>query len=183
MNLASRLVSIIAHFTAFYLELSPRWPDGQYLLIVLNDAVRYPNVQSPFWLGVSQLDLVRGIAILSVIEYHAVAVPIQNVWASSFDYVFKRIGWMGVDLFFVLSGFLIGGRLTQGFLKTGDIRIRRFLVRRMFKIWPAYYPFIIFQLWAGRHSWASFAWQNLLNITRCFSLRAFRMKRTDYLGH
>jgi peptidoglycan/LPS O-acetylase OafA/YrhL len=113
---------------------------------------------------VSQLDFIRGIAILSVIEYHVVTVPTGNFLVRGFEYFFKRVGWMGVDLFFVLSGFLIGGLLIQEFIQTGNIRIRRFLVRRMFKIWPAYYLFIIFQLCARRHPWGSFAWQNILNI-------------------
>lgn len=113
---------------------------------------------------VPQLDFIRGLAILLVLEFHFVTVPVQNPLARAFEFIFKRAGWMGVDLFFVLSGFLVGGLLIQELFKTGSIRIRRFLVRRMFKIWPAYYAYILFQLCLRRHPINSFAWQNILNI-------------------
>ena len=48
-------------------------------------------------------------------------------------------GWTGVDLFFVLSGFLIGGLLFAEAKKTNRIRVGRFLYRRGMKIYPAYY--------------------------------------------
>ena len=111
-----------------------------------------------------QLDFVRGIAILAVMEYHFETVPVANVWARGFEHFFKRTGWMGVDLFFVLSGFLVGGLIIQELLKTGNLRIRRFLLRRMFKIWPAYYCYLLLQICIGKHPLGSFAWQNLLNI-------------------
>jgi len=57
---------------------------------------------------VIQLDFVRGIAILVVMAYHFHTVPVHNPVARVFDFVGKRIGWIGVDLFFVLSGFLVG---------------------------------------------------------------------------
>ena len=113
---------------------------------------------------VMQLDFVRGIAILLVMEFHFLTVPIQNPLARAFEFFFKRIGWMGVDLFFVLSGFLVGGLLIQELLKARSIRIRRFLFRRMFKIWPAYYFYILFQICVRKHPLETFAWQNILNI-------------------
>jgi peptidoglycan/LPS O-acetylase OafA/YrhL len=113
---------------------------------------------------VVQLDFVRGIAILLVMEFHFLTVPVQNPVARGFEFFFKRIGWVGVDLFFVLSGFLVGGLLVQELLKAESIRIGRFLLRRMFKIWPAYYLYILFQIVVHKHPLESFAWQNILNI-------------------
>src|SRR5262249_31467789 len=52
------------------------------------------------------------------------------------------IGWSGVDLFFVLSGFLIASLLFNEFKLTGGIDVRRFLIRRGFKIYPAFYSLI-----------------------------------------
>ena len=46
---------------------------------------------------------------------------------------------MGVDLFFVLSGFLVSGLLFREWKETGKLRIGRFLIRRGFKIYPAFY--------------------------------------------
>jgi peptidoglycan/LPS O-acetylase OafA/YrhL len=50
-----------------------------------------------------------------------------------------RVGWIGVDLFFVLSGFLISRLLFQELERTGQIRLGRFWLRRGFKIWPSYF--------------------------------------------
>ena len=51
----------------------------------------------------------------------------------------KGLGWTGVDLFFVLSGFLIGGLLLSELEQFKKIKIIRFLLRRGLKIWPSYY--------------------------------------------
>ncbi len=113
---------------------------------------------------VIQLDFVRGLAILAVMEVHFLTVPVANPMARAFEYLGKQLGGMGVDLFFVLSGFLVGGLLVQELIKTGTLRTRRFLLRRIFKIWPAYYLYILFQICVRRHPLNTFAWQNILNI-------------------
>lgn len=77
-----------------------------------------------------ELDFLRGVAILLVMLRH-----------QPFHGLFFRIGWTGVDLFFVLSGFLVSGLLIQEFQQTGHIRPGRFLIRRGFKIYPLYYLF------------------------------------------
>jgi peptidoglycan/LPS O-acetylase OafA/YrhL len=80
------------------------------------------------------LDVLRGIAILLVLGRHAPYVeysPYLNLWF--------RIGWSGVDLFFVLSGFLISGLLFTEFKRSGTIDVKRFWIRRGFKIYPAFY--------------------------------------------
>jgi peptidoglycan/LPS O-acetylase OafA/YrhL len=56
---------------------------------------------------------------------------------------FQLIGWVGVDLFFVLSGFLVSGLLFDEHDATGTLEIRRFLIRRGFKIVPAFYVLIV----------------------------------------
>lgn len=56
---------------------------------------------------------------------------------------FNRGGWVAVDLFFVLSGFLVSGLLYSEYKKNGQIKVKRFLIRRGFKIYP---PFIFFML-------------------------------------
>ena len=53
-----------------------------------------------------------------------------------------NFGWVGVDLFFVLSGFLVSGLLFQEYQRHGKIRVGRFLIRRGFKIYPSFYVFI-----------------------------------------
>ena len=82
------------------------------------------------------LDILRAIAILLVLVGHGHEVPL-------FLKPINNFGWAGVDFFFVLSGFLIGGLLLNDIKKTGSIRIYRFYIRRGFKIWPSYYIFIL----------------------------------------
>jgi peptidoglycan/LPS O-acetylase OafA/YrhL len=79
-----------------------------------------------------QLDLLRGIAVLLVIADHY----------PYFDF-FHRVGWAGVDLFFVLSGFLISGLLFSDWKKNGRLSIGRFFIRRGFKIYPPFYAFLL----------------------------------------
>lgn len=81
------------------------------------------------------LDVLRGIAVLMVILFHHLIYV--NGTASILPF-----GWMGVDLFFVLSGFLIGGLMLREFAATGEIHVARFLIRRGLKIWPAFYFFL-----------------------------------------
>lgn len=77
------------------------------------------------------LDFLRGIAILGVMCRH-----------SYMDGVLVSAGGYGVDLFFVLSGFLVAGLLFSEYQKTGNAGIRRFLIRRGFKIYPAFYIYL-----------------------------------------
>jgi peptidoglycan/LPS O-acetylase OafA/YrhL len=78
-----------------------------------------------------RLDVLRAIAILLVLFRHADGPTIL-----------KNVGWTGVDLFFVLSGFLISGILFTEYKRTGGISWGRFFIRRGFKIYPAFYAMI-----------------------------------------
>ena len=82
-----------------------------------------------------QLDILRAIAVLMVIGYHW---P-EYCPAPWFIRPLQRCGWAGVDLFFVLSGFLVSGLLFREHSKYGSVRVGRFLIRRGFKIYPAFY--------------------------------------------
>src|SRR5688572_8009182 len=81
----------------------------------------------------NSVDLLRGIAVLLVICRHwNIAEPIT------------RAGWMGVDLFFVISGFLISGLLFSELEKGGKPDLWRFFVRRGFKIYPLFFLLVLF---------------------------------------
>jgi peptidoglycan/LPS O-acetylase OafA/YrhL len=89
------------------------------------------------------LDVLRGVAILLVIFFHGVLDSHHVGKLRPLVGELQRFGWTGVDLFFVLSGFLVGGLLLKEVHDTSQVRSGRFLVRRAFKIWPAYYVLLL----------------------------------------
>jgi len=89
------------------------------------------------------LDVLRGVAVLLVFGRH-LELPRPPGIAGHFAEAWFRLGWLGVDLFFVLSGFLIGGLLLSEVQHHGRIDIPRFFVRRGLKIYPPYLAFIAY---------------------------------------
>ena len=111
-----------------------------------------------------EIDFVRGIAILLVMADHF-HKPVTGIYPlDAFSNAVGAGGGHGVDLFFVLSGYLVGGLLLREYRDTGTLKPGRFLLRRMFKIWPAYYFLIFFQLFARRHPPSTFFWQNFFHL-------------------
>lgn len=88
------------------------------------------------------LDMLRAVAVLMVFTRH-----IEGAW------VICRFGWAGVDLFFVLSGFLVSGLLFHEYQETRRIQPGRFLLRRGFKIYPQFYLMTALTM-AGAWLWA-----------------------------
>ena len=89
---------------------------------------------------VPELDGLRGLAILLVLLGHYFAVPGIGA-ASLLNGYWFRLGWTGVDLFFVLSGFLIGGILLE--VRNSPNYFKTFYARRFFRIIPLYYVWIL----------------------------------------
>ena len=79
------------------------------------------------------LDLIRAAAIGWVMIYHGSLFGL-----TSQDHWLVRFGWMGVDLFFVLSGFLIAGQLLAPFARGSRPSYPRFFGRRLLRTLPAY---------------------------------------------
>lgn len=94
-----------------------------------------------------QLDLLRALAIVLVLGHHmSPAPPELPALVQDFLSGWRKVGWIGVDLFFVLSGFLISGLLYKEYAETGGFHLGRFLVRRGLKIYPSYYAFLVLSL-------------------------------------
>lgn len=89
------------------------------------------------------IDLLRALAIVTVMLYHlgshGIALP---AWVEH--------GWMGVDLFFVLSGYLIGWQVLRTVAQGGAPRWGRFLLDRALRILPAYYAVLILYVLLGQ---------------------------------
>jgi peptidoglycan/LPS O-acetylase OafA/YrhL len=91
------------------------------------------------------LDVLRFVAVLLVLVHHMTPFP-----PPPYPFGVGRVllglaegGWCGVDLFFVLSGFLVSGLLFREYQRLGDVSFARFFVRRGLKIYPAFYVMLV----------------------------------------
>lgn len=131
-----------------------------------------------------ELDGLRAIAVLGVIFAHCASVFIipeqlteQKIWHILMS------GWVGVELFFVLSGFLITGILIDNFFMKN--RLKKFYIRRSLRIFPLYYllltlcflTFLLFQSpieISPRHNLLLFFylgnWEEFFNFPRYYIL-------------
>jgi peptidoglycan/LPS O-acetylase OafA/YrhL len=92
------------------------------------------------------LDGLRGVAILMVMLFHYFQFDSSSSPPLRFTYKLFQSGWAGVNLFFVLSGFLITGILLDS--KGSPRYFRNFYIRRVLRIFPLYYAslFLLFVL-------------------------------------
>src|ERR1035441_10659027 len=88
------------------------------------------------------LDGIRGIAIGLVIISHACSGIGANSAVGQVLGPLAQSGWVGVDLFFVLSGYLITGILLRSRAASPVTYFRTFYMRRFFRIFPLYYSFL-----------------------------------------
>ena len=86
------------------------------------------------------LDLLRAVAIVWVMAYHVTSYGVVLPAPAEF-------GWMGVDLFFVLSGYLIGGQAFAACLAPDGPRWGQFMARRAWRVLPAYLAVLALYLW------------------------------------
>src|SRR5262249_34219638 len=108
---------------------------------LLGDVASAQRVETRSGQHLQHLDGLRGVAIAMVMVYHfvdllgaiAAGTPaVERLWLSA-----CKIGWGGVDLFFVLSGYLITGILIDA--KGARNYFGAFYMRRTLRIFPLYY--------------------------------------------
>ncbi|NOT87442.1 MAG: acyltransferase [Lysobacter sp.] len=92
------------------------------------------------------LDLLRAIAVVWTMLFHSFLVGgLGEDWSW-----LSRYGWMGVDLFFVLSGFLIGAQVLKPLASGSRFSFKDFYARRAFRILPAFFAVLaLYLLWPG----------------------------------
>ena len=83
---------------------------------------------------IPSLDILRTLAIALVFTTHF-GIFAEGDWFAKVG----PFGWAGVDLFFVLSGYLIAGQLLRALRSRGKISLRDFYVRRGLRIWPNFF--------------------------------------------
>jgi peptidoglycan/LPS O-acetylase OafA/YrhL len=110
------------------------------------------------------LDVVRGVAIVLALGWHFSKEPSGNVVLDALQTPGRLFGWAGVDLFFVLSGFLVGQLVLREQARTGAFDGRRFTARRALKLWPVLYVFLAVHAVVGDEPWGSYLWQNALHV-------------------
>jgi len=142
---------------------------------------------------IPELDGARGLAILLVMVLHFTmegGIQETNV---EIDCLFMRaaqFGWIGVDLFFVLSGFLITGILLDA--KGSKGYFRNFYIRRALRIFPLYYGFLAFWFFGlpRLYTWPAdivypvrqlWSWIYLTNISQ--AIRHTLAAAPPYTGH
>lgn len=124
------------------------------------------------------IDGLRAIAILYVLIFHCFFFT-QYAFAEKQEFLNFINGlplilhWVwqgdkGVDIFFVISGFLIGQHLMQEFKRNSTVNIKRFYLKRIFRIMPLYVFAIILYGSTGKGN-AEYFWANLLLINNFLS--------------
>lgn len=119
------------------------------------------------------IDGIRALSIILVLVYHAflvydIANPNENVTSILAQ---LGVGWAwawngdkGVDVFFVMSGFLISGILLRQYDKEGRLNLKNFYIRRYLRLTPAYYFMLtLYWLLSGHNSDA--VWANYLYVS------------------
>ncbi len=130
------------------------------------------------------LDGIRALAILWVVAFHAGWYAWFTLPRGAYAALLRMPGslafWrgdFGVDVFFVLSGFLIGGMLLDERARSGRVRVLAFYARRLLRLWPALVVAALAELaWGpalGRD--VHLLWPNLLYVNNLLPVRHVRM--------
>lgn len=122
-----------------------------------------------------ELDVLRFAAIALVLGRHIYICPESvNAALHHFTRLWCKVGWIGVDLFFALSGFLVSSLLFKEQAETGAISPWRFYVRRGFKIYPSYAVLLLATL-------GVMCWQFQVHLASQVPWEAFREAAFQWL--
>lgn len=149
---------------------------------ILREAIRQLFVPRPG--DVPAVNGLRALSLLWVITQHVQQglrpfgfVPAGATFLGS---PLLRLGWagnLGVDIFFVLSGYLIGGMLMKEREEKGSLSFRRFYLRRAMRILPAYFLAIGFYAYFDPPN-RDVAWANVLFVNNFLPFQRMFMAHT-----
>jgi peptidoglycan/LPS O-acetylase OafA/YrhL len=120
---------------------------------------------------IPEIDGLRALAALSVFAYHAIGFPALAR--------FTGIGWIGVDLFFVISGYLITTILLS--MRGSPSYFKNFYMRRTLRIFPPYYAFFLLCFVVGMLS-RNYQWSGRLWLAFLFYATSLVAIRPWYPG-
>jgi len=117
--------------------------------------------------NISSLDGIRSLAIIMVLCFHARGFVAGEFGRESILFQLPPFngGWVGVPLFFTLSGFLIGQQIWLELKTSGSVNFWQFFLRRGFRIWPLFYfLFILFTIFPYKEGVQGY-WVNALFLS------------------
>lgn len=92
---------------------------------------------------VSQLDSLRGLSFLAIFTYHTIRpAPGNNLVRNFLVYVYAHL-FLGIEVFFVLSAFLLTWLGLSEHKQGGSFSLKNYFIRRLLRIWPLYYLILI----------------------------------------
>ena len=143
---------------AFHLHRAPPVPEASISAPAVNyysnkdpsPKVEDPSTEVLFPPGAApgrrliSLDVLRAAAILLVLCGHVQFRAPDNAFLGGFWFFLRQTAVTGVDIFYVLSGFLVGGLLLSEHRATGSISLGHFFTRRAWRLWPSYFLAVLF---------------------------------------
>ncbi len=109
-----------------------------------------PSEKSPAKIWWTELDGLRALAFFLVFYSHTTGLFLRQSpghngvlnFLSTLDQKMLQWGWTGVDLFFVMSAFLITSLLLRERRRCESVSLKNFLTRRVLRIWPLYFTYL-----------------------------------------
>ena len=141
----------------------------------LSDLFNRPSFHQPV------IDGVRAIAVIWVLIFHLWFFQngefLGGYQSETYDLVFDNFafswlvkGGLGVDMFFVISGFLIGSILFKEIKKSDTLNFRRFYARRFLRLMPVYVVAMILGIFFLKGENLGYVWANLLYVNNFISI-------------
>ena len=127
------------------------------------------------------IDGLRAISVFFVLLFHCFFLPSRALAPHYFSQFLETVPWWltwvwhgdkGVDTFFVISGFLVGSILMKEDRQTSQVNLKKFYLRRIFRIWPAYWLLLALYL-LGDPTHIHYLWASLLFVNNFISSEHF----------